>query len=375
MKGNLLALFILVGTILGAGIFGIPYAIIHSGSVPALFYFIILGFCITCFHLMFGEIILRNKGDHRLIYYAEKYLGKKGELLAITSTFVGLTGSLLAYIILGGSFLYLLSFQTINPFFLTILFWAILSFFVLKTFNFVSKLEVFLDISFFIIIAYIFSSAWPIVDFSSIPAITNNSSGLAYGVILYSLFGCMSIPTARKILLHHNSNIKYFKKTIILAGIITVVFSSIFGFIFAGITGLDTTPNIFEGLASIISPNLIALTALFGALLVSTSFLIISFNFIDTLDLDLKFNRQLSKYLVLFLPIALFLIGLRDFISIIGILGIVFGTIDGMLIIFCYKKAKQDIGRKPEYSLNFGNLFLSILAFILIGGATCYFLF
>jgi len=374
MKGNILALFTLVGTILGAGIFGIPYAIIHSGSIPALFYFLILGLSITCFHLMFGEIILRNKGSHRLIYYAEKYLGKKGKILALIAGSIGLTGSLLAYIILGGSFLNILTFQTIDPFFLSILFWAILSFFVLRTFSFISKVEALLDISFFVIIAYIFLSVWPIVDIASIPTITDNSSGLAYGVILYSLFGLVSIPTAKKILSDHNSNIKYFKRTIILAGVITTVFSAIFGFIFAGLVGLGATPNIFAGLDSIINPNLIALIALFGTLLISTSFLIIAFYFVDSLNIDLKFNRQFSKYLVLFLPMLLFLIGFRDFISIVGILGVIFGTIDGMLIIFCYKKAKQNFERNPEYSLNFGNLVLFALAFVLIAGAICYFI-
>jgi amino acid permease len=372
-KKHFLALSALVGTILGAGVFGIPYSIIYSGLKPAIFYFIVLGIIITCFHLMFGEIILRNQGHHRFIYYAEKYLGKLGKYAVSLSTIVGLGGALLSFVILGGDFISLAFFQKINPIFSAILFWAFLSLAVLKGFHFVSKLEAILDVIFFALIIWIFSAVVPMADFNLIPTTTGNSSGLAYGVILFCLIGWMSIPSAKEIL-GTKENLKSLKNIIIWAGIITTIFSAVFGLVFAAVSGPLTTPNVFQGISALVDAKITALLAVFGVLLIATSFLIIAMYFIDSLILDLGLNRKFSKYFVLFLPLVLFLLGFRDFILLISALGVVLGTIDGIIIILCYKKAKTDYEKEPEYELKIPNFILGIFIFILLAGAVCFFL-
>ena len=77
-KNFLFALSVLLGTIVGAGIFGIPYVISKSGMIPGFFYFLILGGAVLLIHLFFGEIILRTKGEHRLVGLAQRYLGRWG---------------------------------------------------------------------------------------------------------------------------------------------------------------------------------------------------------------------------------------------------------------------------------------------------------
>ena len=104
-KTSLLAYASLIGTIIGAGVFGIPYVMSRSGILFSLFYFLILGGVALFLHLAFGEIVLRTKEKHRLIGYAQKYLGKKAKILITFSTLFGTIGALLAYIILGGDFL------------------------------------------------------------------------------------------------------------------------------------------------------------------------------------------------------------------------------------------------------------------------------
>jgi amino acid permease len=101
-KNSILSLFILVGTIVGAGLFGFPYVVLKSGVLPAIFYFIILGGLMILLHLFFGEVFLRTKEDCRLVGLARKYLGKWWGRLAMLSVFIGITGALLAYIILSG---------------------------------------------------------------------------------------------------------------------------------------------------------------------------------------------------------------------------------------------------------------------------------
>ena len=52
---SVLALSTLIGTIVGAGMFGLPFAIVQSGLFASLFYFLLLGICVTYLHLFFGE--------------------------------------------------------------------------------------------------------------------------------------------------------------------------------------------------------------------------------------------------------------------------------------------------------------------------------
>jgi len=104
-KNFVFALTILISTIVGAGIFGIPYVIARSGVIPGFFYFLVLGGAALLVHLLFGEIVLRNERKCRIIGYAQEYFGQSGKLLIAISVIVGFTGSLLAYGILAGDFL------------------------------------------------------------------------------------------------------------------------------------------------------------------------------------------------------------------------------------------------------------------------------
>ena len=104
-KNSLLAVGSLIGTIIGAGVFGIPYVVAKSGILISLFYFLILGALVLFLHLCLGEVVLRTKEKHRLVGYTEKYLGKKAKILVTISVIIGTVGALLVYIILGGDFL------------------------------------------------------------------------------------------------------------------------------------------------------------------------------------------------------------------------------------------------------------------------------
>ena len=79
------AISALVGTVIGAGIFGIPYVVAKIGFLPGIFYLLTLGTLVLFLNLLYGEVILRTPGDHQLTGYAEIYLGKFGKIWKIIS--------------------------------------------------------------------------------------------------------------------------------------------------------------------------------------------------------------------------------------------------------------------------------------------------
>ncbi|MGB9609183.1 MAG: aromatic amino acid transport family protein, partial [Minisyncoccia bacterium] len=122
------AVAILVGTIVGAGTFGLPYVVMRAGILVGLFYFLFLGLIVLLIHLIYGEIVLRTSAIHRIVGYGEVYLGQPGKKMLLISALVGLLGSKLVYLILGGSFLTtIFGDQGRGVLFYIIIFWAFLS--------------------------------------------------------------------------------------------------------------------------------------------------------------------------------------------------------------------------------------------------------
>ena len=106
MKNFLYAIATLIGTIIGVGLFGIPFVVARSGFLIGLGWLVIIGAVALIIHLAYGEIILRTKGKHRRIGYVDRYLGKRETEISALIILLARFGALLAYIIVAGQFLY-----------------------------------------------------------------------------------------------------------------------------------------------------------------------------------------------------------------------------------------------------------------------------
>ena len=70
------ALATLIGTTIGVGIFGVPYAFAKAGFFVGMIYIVIIGFSLILVNLIYGEICLRRKGKMRLVGQAGVFLSK-----------------------------------------------------------------------------------------------------------------------------------------------------------------------------------------------------------------------------------------------------------------------------------------------------------
>ena len=364
-KSSVLALASLIGTIIGAGVFGIPYVMAKSGIVFCLFYFLILGTVVLILHLFFGEIILRTKQKYRLIGYTEKYLGKKAKILVSFSTILGTIGSLLAYIILTNNFLKIILPGHINSLYIGLILWAVLSFFVFSGIKRISQVQFLMNICFFTAIFLVFFNALPKIDINNFILTNSRYVFLPYGVILFSLVGWNAIPGVENILVDK----KNLKKVILQAMIICLCFYFLFGLLISGVTGSNTSPEAFQGLVPFLGQKVMLLGAIFGIFAVSTSFLTSANYLKNTLIFDYKIPFLISFSLVIFIPLILFLIGVRQFIWVIAFIGIFMGLVDGTVISLIYQKAKKYGDRIPEYSLNIPKYFFFSIIIILFFGA------
>ncbi len=124
-KNYLLAISTLMGTIIGVGIFAIPYVVTQSGVLPLIIIMPILVAIQYYLHLLYAEVVLSTKGNCRTPGFVGRYGDNFKKVLTLIITVLSDSGTLIAYIIVGGLFLH----QLLNPVFgASILFYTIFLF-------------------------------------------------------------------------------------------------------------------------------------------------------------------------------------------------------------------------------------------------------
>src|SRR3989339_1162080 len=202
MSKFFLALSTFVGTIVGVGIFGLPFAVSRFGFLPSLLYFAFLTAVLVMYHLVVGEIVLRTNGEHRMPGFAKISLGTKGETAAVASTVVGLLATNLAYIIVGGGFLAQLLMPVLGgtEFAYILIYFISGAMIIFLGTRAIAKSE-FISVGvLFAILAILGWNAAPHIQYQNFLTSDWKYALLPYGVILFALSGASIIPELREIL-------------------------------------------------------------------------------------------------------------------------------------------------------------------------------
>jgi len=366
----LLALATLVGTIIGGGIFGLPYVISKSGLIPGVFYLVVLGGLVMLLHLFVGEVTLRTSGKHRLIGYAEIYLGDWAKKLVTISTIVGIVGALLAYIILAGDFLEIIfaPFLSVPNTALSLVFWGVLSVLILKGIQAISRMELFMNIALFTAVFTIFFFAFPHVKIDNFVAVDFSHLFLPYGLVLFAFVGWHAIPEIAELFKRKQDKRKLDNLIVWASGICGALYL-LFVLFVVGVSGASTSEDALGGLIPFLGEKVVILGALFGLIAIAASFLVLGNYLKNSLRYDYKVPYLLSAAIAILTPIILFLLGLREFIIVLGIVGVVMGVVEGSIIALIWKEAKQKGDREPEYRVKFPRVFVYVIIALLIAGA------
>ncbi len=365
---------ILAGTILGAGMFSLPFVFINAGSFLFVIFLILVTAICTVTHLTYGESLLRTEGEHRFIGMAEIYLGHWAKTLITITTFISIGGCLLAYLILGGQFLQNFSqiiHYPLNQTQSVLLFWIIGSLGALPGIKFIGKGETISLILIVMLIAVFFVLGIPQLNLAHVPLINVSQLLLPYGVLLFALSGASAVPEIysyfqKKSLTPKDIN---FKKPIIWGSVIPALLYLIFCLGAIGLLGaqnisVDLVPQLIS-----INPLLGIVTDLLGILLILTSYFILSLNFKNSLFFDLHIKQWVAWLIAIFLPLILYQLGAHDFIKVISFLGAVVLGIESLITFLIHKKAQTNGATQPPFVLKIPNVLRFILVALLILGA------
>jgi len=356
------ATFTLTGTIIGAGILGLPYVFSKSGFLIGLFWLLVLGGIMIYSVLCLGEISLRTKETHQLPGYAEKYLGKWAEWLMFFAVVFGIYSALLAYLIgESQSFSLIFTGGLDYAIYFAIGFWLVMTLFLREGLRGLKKIEswgvlIILGIVLIIVVWYFSQINFQNLDYGDFSYLF-----LPFGVVLFALMGFTSVPEMK---MEIKGNEEKLKKAIIIGVLIPVTVYIIFSLVFVGVLGM--------GVPQVATLGFGKLVILLGIFTMLTSYFVLSFSLKDVFKFDLKYSKKWSFILVSLIPLLVYLIlyffNWLSFVNVLGIGGVISGGLTGILILLINIKAKKLGNRKPEFSVPINWFVVGLISLVFIFG-------
>lgn len=352
------ATFTLTGTIIGAGILGLPYVFSQSGFLYGLFWLIILSAIMLVISLALGEVVQNTKGNHQLAGYAKKYLGKTGQKIVILAMFIEIYAATLAYLIGEAQSLSQIFTGSLNYAILFgIGFWLIMTFLMHEGLKGLKKIETYGVLAVILIVISLFFYLFPQIQSQNLSIVSNQNFFFPIGVILFAFLGFTSIPELK---MEIKGEIKNLKKAIIVGSLIPLILYILFTFTFVGTLGKNINP-----VATLSFGPIVTILGIFTML---TSYFVLSFSLKDMLQYDLNLSRPKVFFWTSIFPLFLFLIvsSLKfiDFATVLSVGGALAATLLGITVLIMNHKAKI----KSKNRLKISKKIIIIISIILITG-------
>ena len=350
---------IVTAATVGDGVFALPFVFYKAGWLLGLCYLAILGAMVVLAHTVYYETLQKTGEKERLLGLARKYLGEGGFWTGFVAIVFGLLLTLVAYLILGTQFIRL-GFPSAPPQEPLFFFWAFVAVTMLLNDKHVIELELTGIIFTSLVIILIFVTAWPNVVFNGVSAVNPVNFFVPFGAILFSLAGWTAIEPAYE---SEKSRGNRSAKRMWIALAAGTSFAALLYVMFAaGILGTagTITPDTISGLANwpIWKRDV---TAVLGLLAVWTVSMPISREIRNSLERDLGWSKFASRATIVFAPLVLVLLGLTNFLVVVGLVGGLFLSTQYLLIV--------SVGRRALTLSATRKFFLDLVAVIFIVAA------
>ncbi|MCC6934775.1 MAG: hypothetical protein IT406_03770 [Candidatus Yanofskybacteria bacterium] len=358
---------VLVGTMVGVGIYGIPFAFAKAGFWVGALWLLALGGVMALSYLLFAELVLSTQGIHQVSGYANIWLGAWGRRLMTAANVLGIYGALLAYLIVAGEFLHniLSQFFGVDPQLYSILFalgWSLLWLARART---MAGIELALIGVYTGVIGIIAAVGIPHIDPQHFLGWTPELWYLPYGVVLFALAGMTAVPIQRQLLVGRE---RLMRPAIITATVVAAVLYLLFALVVVGVSGDVTSPEALAGLFGFMGTPIIILGSILGVLTISTSYVVLGTALYETFHIDYRVSPLVAWLTTLIPPVLLFISGLRNFIDVIGLVGAVSVGIQGVLILGAYLRARRMRLRAPEIEVRIPSWAVWVIMLILTAG-------
>jgi amino acid permease len=337
-KNLILPAGLLAGTIIGAGVFALPFVFERAGILAGLLYLLVFGALLVFVNFMYAGVIMKTEGSHRFVGYVKAHLGKFAGKISIMTSIAGLLLSMVVYLVLASSFINLFA-PSLPDAQKVLIFWLIAALTVFLKIGKMALLEFLVTVAIvFIVLVLFFFGIGGFAEKTDYLSLVNPAFiFLPYGAILFSLSGRVAIPSIVNYFREKNLDLKKTKPAIVLGVFIPVVVYALFA---VGVIGLSNqvSEDSVSGLIGSLPREMLWALGILGFLSLWSTYIMLSQEVEKSLESDLKFPKQLSISAVLFVPILLYFFGFNNFLAIVGVAGGVFIGLEGILIVLMWLK-------------------------------------
>lgn len=358
---SLLAIGVLASTIIGAGIFSLPYVMHTVGVIPGILFLLFFSVIYMCVHSMYASLLLGEEGEHEFGSVAVKYFGfHKGRIVSSLVIFE-LLFVLTAYLILIPDFSSLLfGMGGIAP---ILVFWLLGAITMMLPLIWLESVEFFgiVGIVLFVLLVVWCGFSSPTTLSLSLPQFSLYTLLLPFGPLLFALSGRPAIAgIIRAVREAKKEGIVLKPYTIIIwgtliPGVLYVLYSVGMlmlgagegGGLMGGILGLPgILPQLLGGL---------------GIIAIWTSYIMVGISARKMIVKDFHSSEFLGWSVVLIIPIAAYLLGVKNFLETVGFIGGIFLAIEGLCIVRMWVKKQDTI-----HARNIGILFYILFAMAIV---------
>jgi amino acid permease len=352
----ILGTLILTSTIIGLGIFTLPYTLINSG-IYFYFWILVIPVLILIFHLAYSEIIFKIEKKHNLPQIASFIINRKLKLPVWFFDYFGLIFVFWVYLIVMNNFLIKIlginfDFKLIISFIIVLL--------ILFEENVFSKIDAI--ISLLLIFLFIFISFYFLghIDTNKYSQINKLNFWLPYGILLFSYSGYHSLQLVYDL-------IKKNKKKMVLINIFSLLIVTIIYLFFTlsvvgAIDQEKISPISLFSLIDLLPSYFKFFIIILFLVSIVTTFLSLAFYLKRGLISDFNINNFPSWLIVSFSIILLSFFNYENIIKIIGLIGDLFIGFNILIILFCYLKLKE------KSFFYFPPLLIFLIMILIIGG-------
>ncbi|MEX2007971.1 MAG: aromatic amino acid transport family protein [Candidatus Spechtbacterales bacterium] len=358
---------LLAGSIIGVGIFGVPYVFSVAGVAPSVVLFGVVAVGVLLLHLMYGEIVERTGEHFRLAGYANTFFGRKAKVFSTTSIVMGGFAALIAYILVAADFLHILFGDIFGGSFgWVVIFWAVMTLGVAAGLRAIARVDILLTAALIVMLGAIAAVAAPHIEPVNLQTASWGKMLVPYGVILFALIGIPAIPEVSSAIINRG---RLFPVAIVVGTLVPALITLVFALAVVGVSGEATSPDAISGLRAFVGDNLVYVGAAVGLVAIVTSFLLFAINLKETLVYDWRMNELAALLVTMGVPLMFIVLGMRNFIDAIAVAGAVFGAVDGTTIVLLHTRVRHLKHAKTKFALRLPKVVYAVLIVgLLLGG-------
>lgn len=312
-------IFLILGTVIGAGIFSLPFALQRSGIVVFTVLLVVVGYVMTRVNIFVYEIVTHTRAKHQIPGYISLILGPGWGRVALYMMMFATGGSLVAFTFLGGTFISQL--LPVSQQHGTMLFYTFATAVILIAGTKLEAVDMLFTIVKMSLLGLIVLAMILVLPFETarIPFTATDP----FSVLGAIVFGFTGFSTSAVL---HRSVVT--KRSIQVAQLIIFVTYLLFSLV----------AYYFIDFTSFALPNrqLDILFNLAGVFVVLTPYLVISMIGKETLVKDVRLNQRTAIGVMAFVPFIFILFRVGSFLEVLSFTGGVFIAAVGMMICQAY---------------------------------------